>query len=196
MERRRPGGSGQEPLVTADSFGIACRACRSSESIAKRALFEPPEGIASFIEKVTDLTGMQPNIDVALARPGCAPSGIGDGAGRTLQHGPGRLSRWRSPRLGGPCLLRRQHPATRPATELGHRAKLYVAGLNRGPRTAPACGRRCRGQCESVDRTEPRCCGALTIGKCRAQADGRCWTWARPVWPFQMPTACDARPAP
>ena len=31
------------------------------------ALFEPPEGIARFIEKVTDLTGMQPNIDVALA---------------------------------------------------------------------------------------------------------------------------------
>jgi citrate synthase len=31
------------------------------------ALFEPPEGIARFIEKVTHLTGMQPNIDVALA---------------------------------------------------------------------------------------------------------------------------------
>lgn len=31
------------------------------------ALFEPPEVIARFIEKVTDLTGLQPNIDVALA---------------------------------------------------------------------------------------------------------------------------------
>jgi citrate synthase len=31
------------------------------------ALFEPPEGIARFIEKVTALTGMKPNIDVALA---------------------------------------------------------------------------------------------------------------------------------
>ena len=30
-------------------------------------LFEPPEVIARFIEKVTDLTGLQPNIDVALA---------------------------------------------------------------------------------------------------------------------------------
>jgi citrate synthase len=30
-------------------------------------LFEPPEGIARFIAKVTDLTGMKPNIDVALA---------------------------------------------------------------------------------------------------------------------------------
>ena len=31
------------------------------------ALFEPPQVIARFIEKVTDLTGLQPNIDVALA---------------------------------------------------------------------------------------------------------------------------------
>jgi citrate synthase len=31
------------------------------------ALFEPPEVIARFIEKVTTLTGLQPNIDVALA---------------------------------------------------------------------------------------------------------------------------------
>lgn len=31
------------------------------------ALFEPPEVIARFIEKVTMLTGLQPNIDVALA---------------------------------------------------------------------------------------------------------------------------------
>ncbi len=31
------------------------------------ALFEPPPVIARFIEKVTDLTGLQPNIDVALA---------------------------------------------------------------------------------------------------------------------------------
>ncbi|MES2944203.1 MAG: citrate synthase [Pseudomonadota bacterium] len=31
------------------------------------ALFEPPEVIARFIKKVTDLTGLQPNIDVALA---------------------------------------------------------------------------------------------------------------------------------
>jgi len=31
------------------------------------ALFEPPEGIARFIEKVMTLTGLQPNIDVALA---------------------------------------------------------------------------------------------------------------------------------
>lgn len=31
------------------------------------ALFEPPDGIARFIAKVTDLTGMQPNIDAALA---------------------------------------------------------------------------------------------------------------------------------
>lgn len=31
------------------------------------ALFEPPEVIARFIEKVTRLTGLQPNIDVALA---------------------------------------------------------------------------------------------------------------------------------
>jgi len=31
------------------------------------AMFEPPEGIARFIEKVTDLTGMKPNIDAALA---------------------------------------------------------------------------------------------------------------------------------
>jgi citrate synthase len=31
------------------------------------ARFEPPEGIARFIEKVTNLTGMRPNIDVALA---------------------------------------------------------------------------------------------------------------------------------
>jgi citrate synthase len=31
------------------------------------ALFEPPEVIARFIEKVTKLTGLQPNIDVALA---------------------------------------------------------------------------------------------------------------------------------
>lgn len=31
------------------------------------ALFEPPEGLARFIEKVIRLTGMQPNIDVALA---------------------------------------------------------------------------------------------------------------------------------
>ncbi|MDM0077947.1 citrate synthase family protein [Variovorax sp. J2P1-59] len=31
------------------------------------ALFEPPEVIARFIEKVTNLTGLQPNIDVALA---------------------------------------------------------------------------------------------------------------------------------
>lgn len=31
------------------------------------ALFEPPEVIARFIQKVTDLTGLQPNIDVALA---------------------------------------------------------------------------------------------------------------------------------
>lgn len=31
------------------------------------ARFEPPEVIARFIEKVTDLTGLQPNIDVALA---------------------------------------------------------------------------------------------------------------------------------
>ncbi len=31
------------------------------------ALFEPPDGIARFIEKVTRLTGMRPNIDVALA---------------------------------------------------------------------------------------------------------------------------------
>jgi citrate synthase len=31
------------------------------------ALFEPPEVIARFIEKVTALTGLQPNIDVALA---------------------------------------------------------------------------------------------------------------------------------
>lgn len=30
-------------------------------------LFEPPEVIARFIEKVTNLTGLQPNIDVALA---------------------------------------------------------------------------------------------------------------------------------
>jgi citrate synthase len=31
------------------------------------ALFEPPEVIARFIQKVTELTGLQPNIDVALA---------------------------------------------------------------------------------------------------------------------------------
>lgn len=31
------------------------------------ALFEPPEVIARFIQKVTKLTGLQPNIDVALA---------------------------------------------------------------------------------------------------------------------------------
>jgi citrate synthase len=31
------------------------------------ALFEPPEVIARFLRKVTDLTGLQPNIDVALA---------------------------------------------------------------------------------------------------------------------------------
>ncbi|ABM36162.1 citrate/2-methylcitrate synthase [Polaromonas naphthalenivorans] len=31
------------------------------------ALFEPPEVIARFIQKVTTLTGLQPNIDVALA---------------------------------------------------------------------------------------------------------------------------------
>ena len=31
------------------------------------ALFEPPEAIAHFIAKVTDLTGLQPNIDVAMA---------------------------------------------------------------------------------------------------------------------------------
>ena len=31
------------------------------------ALFEPPEVIARFIDKVTTLTGLQPNIDVALA---------------------------------------------------------------------------------------------------------------------------------
>jgi len=31
------------------------------------ALFEPPEVIARFMEKVTTLTGLQPNIDVALA---------------------------------------------------------------------------------------------------------------------------------
>ena len=31
------------------------------------ALFEPPEGIARFIGKATELTGLQPNIDVALA---------------------------------------------------------------------------------------------------------------------------------
>ncbi|WP_311222863.1 MULTISPECIES: citrate synthase [unclassified Acidovorax] len=31
------------------------------------ALFEPPEAIARFIAKVTDLTGLQPNIDVAMA---------------------------------------------------------------------------------------------------------------------------------
>jgi len=31
------------------------------------ALFEPPEVISRFIEKVTDLTGLLPNIDVALA---------------------------------------------------------------------------------------------------------------------------------
>ncbi|MEP6720191.1 MAG: citrate synthase [Variovorax sp.] len=31
------------------------------------ALFEPPEVIARFIQKVTSLTGLQPNIDVALA---------------------------------------------------------------------------------------------------------------------------------
>ncbi len=31
------------------------------------ALFEPPEGIARFMQKVTTLTGLQPNIDVALA---------------------------------------------------------------------------------------------------------------------------------
>ena len=31
------------------------------------ALFEPPQVIARFIEKVTQLTGLQPNIDVALA---------------------------------------------------------------------------------------------------------------------------------
>lgn len=31
------------------------------------ALFEPPDVIARFIEKVTSLTGLQPNIDVALA---------------------------------------------------------------------------------------------------------------------------------
>ena len=31
------------------------------------ALFEPPEGIARFIEKATRLTGLRPNIDVALA---------------------------------------------------------------------------------------------------------------------------------
>ncbi|CAN7194764.1 citrate synthase family protein [Variovorax sp. LjRoot84] len=31
------------------------------------ALFEPPEVIARFIQKVTNLTGLQPNIDVALA---------------------------------------------------------------------------------------------------------------------------------
>ena len=31
------------------------------------ALFEPPEVIARFIEKVTEQTGLQPNIDVALA---------------------------------------------------------------------------------------------------------------------------------
>lgn len=31
------------------------------------ALFEPPDVIARFIEKVTKLTGLQPNIDVALA---------------------------------------------------------------------------------------------------------------------------------
>ena len=34
---------------------------------ALMALFEPPEVIARFIEKVTALTGLQPNIDVALA---------------------------------------------------------------------------------------------------------------------------------
>lgn len=31
------------------------------------ALFEPPPGIARFIQKATELTGLQPNIDVALA---------------------------------------------------------------------------------------------------------------------------------
>ena len=31
------------------------------------ALFEPPEAITRFIGKVTDLTGLQPNVDVALA---------------------------------------------------------------------------------------------------------------------------------
>lgn len=31
------------------------------------SLFEPPEAIARFIRKVTELTGLQPNIDVALA---------------------------------------------------------------------------------------------------------------------------------
>jgi citrate synthase len=31
------------------------------------AMFEPPQGIARFIDKVTALTGLQPNIDVALA---------------------------------------------------------------------------------------------------------------------------------
>jgi len=36
-------------------------------AVALLGLFEPPEAIARFIEKATRLTGLQPNIDVALA---------------------------------------------------------------------------------------------------------------------------------
>ena len=36
-------------------------------AVALLALFEPPEAIARFIRKATELTGLQPNIDVALA---------------------------------------------------------------------------------------------------------------------------------
>lgn len=48
-------------------FGHPVYAEGDPRAVALLALFEPPDAIARFIAKVTDLTGLQPNIDVAMA---------------------------------------------------------------------------------------------------------------------------------
>lgn len=66
---------GQEPVVThylssglpLPGFGHHLYPDGDPRASALLALFEPPEVIAAFIQSVTELTGLPPNIDIALA---------------------------------------------------------------------------------------------------------------------------------
>lgn len=83
------------------------RESMATSAVALLALFEPPEVIARFIDKVTGLTGLKPNIDVALVAhhrlPADAAFGLfatarSSGAARTQPgadgRGPGHPPPW------------------------------------------------------------------------------------------------------
>lgn len=69
-----PGASGPTPTGVWVNTRSPGKSATERESMATSAvallalfaLFEPPEVIARFIDKVTGLTGLKPNIDVAL----------------------------------------------------------------------------------------------------------------------------------